>query len=86
VGCSPEETWIAFCFVPLIEKLQELCWCQTCLSQDGSQRDALDHAVLQDDHHPSILVPLHCVAPLGPHVGEADRLQRTDNLAHWQVR
>jgi hypothetical protein len=26
------------------------------------------------------------VAPLGPDVGEADRLQRAYNLAHWQVR
>ena len=72
--------------LPLIEELQELGGCKTRLAQDGSQRAALHDAVLRDDDHAPVLISVHRVAPLGPHIREADRVQRADDLAYRQVR
>jgi hypothetical protein len=41
--------------------------------------------VLRDDRHPAIRVALNSVAALGPHVREANRLQRPDDLAQRKV-
>src|SRR5579863_3458246 len=70
---------------PLVEELQELGGCQACLPQDRRQRAPLHDAMLWDDGHPPVLIPVYRVAPLGPHIRKADRLQRTDDLPHRQV-
>src|SRR5215510_2138603 len=70
----------------LIEELEEFGRSQARLPQDRRQRAALHDAVLRDDGHPPLLVSVHRVAALGPHIGEADRLQRPGDLPYGQVR
>jgi hypothetical protein len=70
----------------LVGQFQELTRRQTCLPQDGSQRAPLHDATLRDNGHPASLIPVDRVAAPGPHMGEPDRLQRADNLAHGKVR
>jgi hypothetical protein len=55
-----------------IEELEKLVSGQGRLSQDRCQRAAFHHAVLRDDGHAAIRVPVHRMTALGPHMGEAD--------------
>jgi len=55
-----------------VEELEELGRGQARPSQDRRQRAALHDAVLRDDGHAPLPVPVHSMTALGPHMGEAD--------------
>src|SRR5512146_15321 len=68
-----------------VEELKELGRGKARLPQDRRERAALHHAVLRDDRNTALLVAVDRVAALGPHVGEAGRLQRPDDLAYRNI-